>query len=49
MTRKLKHFKKGRFHQGEAAFKFIPCNENGYQKTMTLEELLPESFGPENL
>ena len=25
------------------------CNENGYQKTLTLEELLPESFGPENL
>ena len=25
------------------------CNENEYQKTMTLEELLPESFGPENL
>ena len=25
------------------------CNENGYQKTLTLEELLPESFGPGNL
>ena len=25
------------------------CSENGYQKTLTLEELLPESFGPENL
>ena len=25
------------------------CNEDGYQKTLTLDELLPESFGPENL
>ena len=25
------------------------CNENSYQKTLTLDELLPESFGPENL
>lgn len=25
------------------------CNTNGHQKTLTLEELLPESFGPENL
>jgi len=25
------------------------CNENGHMKTSTLEELLPDSFGPENL
>ena len=25
------------------------CNENGHIKTSTLEELLPDSFGPENL
>ena len=25
------------------------CNESGYMKTSTLEELLPDSFGPENL
>ena len=25
------------------------CNENGFQKTLTLNELLPEAFGPENL
>tara|TARA_B100000029_G_scaffold462267_1_gene494640 strand:- start:3165 stop:3566 length:402 start_codon:yes stop_codon:yes gene_type:complete len=25
------------------------CNENGHMKTSTLEELLPFSFGPENL
>ena len=25
------------------------CNTQGHQKTLTLEELLPESFGPENL
>ena len=25
------------------------CNVDGDQKTLTLEELLPESFGPENL
>ena len=25
------------------------CNIDGHQKTLTLEELLPESFGPENL
>ena len=25
------------------------CNVNGHQKTLSLEELLPESFGPENL
>tara|TARA_Y100000590_G_C15612506_1_gene974412 strand:+ start:842 stop:1243 length:402 start_codon:yes stop_codon:yes gene_type:complete len=25
------------------------CNVNGHLKTSTLEELLPESFGPENL
>ena len=25
------------------------CDTNGHQKTLTLEELLPESFGPENL
>ena len=25
------------------------CNENGHMKTSTLEELLPDCFGPENL
>ena len=25
------------------------CNENGHMKSSTLEELLPDSFGPENL
>ena len=25
------------------------CDTNGHKKTLTLEELLPESFGPENL
>ena len=25
------------------------CNENGHMKTSTLGELLPDSFGPENL
>jgi len=25
------------------------CNSNGHLKTSTLEELLPDSFGPENL
>ena len=25
------------------------CNESGHMKTSTLEELLPDSFGPENL
>ena len=25
------------------------CNTNGHLKTSTLEELLPDSFGPENL
>ena len=25
------------------------CNEGGHMKTLTLEELLPDSFGPENL
>ena len=25
------------------------CNEKGHMKTSTLEELLPDSFGPENL
>ena len=25
------------------------CNESGHMKTLTLEELLPDSFGPENL
>ena len=25
------------------------CNMNGHLKTSTLEELLPDSFGPENL
>ena len=25
------------------------CNEQGHMKTSTLEELLPDSFGPENL
>ena len=25
------------------------CNEEGHMKTSTLEELLPDSFGPENL
>ena len=25
------------------------CNVDGYLKTSTLEELLPDSFGPENL
>ena len=25
------------------------CNIKGHQKTLTLEQLLPESFGPENL
>ena len=25
------------------------CNIDGHQKTLTLEELLPDSFGPENL
>ena len=25
------------------------CNVDGHLKTLTLEELLPESFGPENL
>ena len=25
------------------------CNSKGYLKTSTLEELLPDSFGPENL
>ena len=25
------------------------CNIDGYQKTLTLAELLPDSFGPENL
>ena len=25
------------------------CSEKGHMKTSTLEELLPDSFGPENL
>lgn len=25
------------------------CNEGGHLKTLTLDELLPDSFGPENL
>ena len=25
------------------------CDENGFRKTLTLKELLPEAFGPENL
>jgi len=25
------------------------CNDEGHMKTSTLEELLPDSFGPENL
>jgi len=25
------------------------CNTSGHLKTSTLEELLPDSFGPENL
>ena len=25
------------------------CNEQGHMKTSTLEELLPDSFGPENI
>lgn len=26
----MKLYLKGKFHRGHAAFKFIPCNENGY-------------------
>ena len=29
--------------------KFHMCNDEGHMKTSTLEELLPDSFGPENL